>query len=137
VMRRTGSGPAVPVLPVGDLERDGASLEHYLERLCERGGARGAVVADSSGLVIASAGIGCEELAALAGAAVNYGANASDLVSMGPLNQLTLSDGTELTFTAFPFRLAATTLILATLSTGPMARKTMEPVLHRAAELLG
>ncbi len=130
------SGAAVPMLPVGDLERDGGSVEHYLERLCERGGARGAVVADSAGLVVCGAGIGSEALAALAASTYRAGSSAADLVSMGPLNQVTLSDGTDLTFTALPFQISGTTLILATLSTGTMARETVEPVLHRASELL-
>jgi predicted regulator of Ras-like GTPase activity (Roadblock/LC7/MglB family) len=126
----------VPMLPVGDLERDGGSVEHYLERLCERGGARGAVVADSSGLVVSGAGLGTEALAALAASTYHSGSNAADLVSMGPLSQVTLSDGTDLTFTALPFQIGGTMLILATLSTGAMARETVAPVMHRAAELL-
>jgi predicted regulator of Ras-like GTPase activity (Roadblock/LC7/MglB family) len=130
------SGAAVPMLPVGDLERDGGSVEHYLERLCERGGARGAVVADSSGLVVSGAGLGTEALAALAASTYHSGSNAADLVSMGPLSQVTLSDGTDLTFTALPFQIGGTMLILATLSTGAMARETVAPVMHRAAELL-
>ena len=130
------SGAAVPMLPVGDLERDGGSVEHYLERLCERGGARGAVVADSAGLVVVGAGLGIEALAALAASTYRSGSNASDLVSMGPLSQVTLSDGTDLTFTALPFQVSGTTLILATLSTGVMARETVAPVMHRASELL-
>ena len=134
--RSRESGAAVPVLPVGDLERDGGSVEHYLERLCERGGARGAVVADSAGLVVASSGIGGDALAALAASTYRAGSSAADLVSMGPLSQVTLSDGTNLTFTALPFQISGTTLILATLSTGPMARETVAPVVLRAAELL-
>jgi predicted regulator of Ras-like GTPase activity (Roadblock/LC7/MglB family) len=130
------SSSAAPVLPVGDLERDGASIEHYLERLCERGGARGAVVADDSGLVVAGAGLGVEALAALAATSLKYSANATDLISMGPVSMLTISDGTELTFTTVPIRVGSGTAILATLSTGSIARETLAPVLHRARAML-
>jgi chromosome segregation ATPase len=118
--------PARPVL-TGTPESLGGSLQSLVESLSREDKARGAALADESGLVVAGTGDHAEALAAAAATLVDSATRVlRNLVKIGRLQQLSVVDENALTITAHPFTLAegentgvSSELILATLTIGP------------------
>jgi hypothetical protein len=110
--------PQAPApLPPGTL---GGTLQSLLQEVAKDGRTRGVVVADESGLVVASTGANAEALAAAAAVFVDSATRVlRNVLPLGPLRNLAVVDENEVTIAALPLTVSEHALILATLTAGP------------------
>lgn len=97
----------------------GNSLQHLVERLAQTEKARGVVLADDQGLLVAGTG---EHLEGLAAAAAVFDALTHKVRTILPLStpqRLTITDENSITLIAQPFVFASVQLVLVNLSVGP------------------
>lgn len=97
----------------------GNSLQYLVERLAQTEKARGVVLADDQGLLVAGTG---EHLEGLAAAAAVFDALIRKVKTILPLStpqRLTITDENSITLIAQPFVFASVQLILVNLSFGP------------------
>jgi chromosome segregation ATPase len=105
----------------------GGSLQSLLDRVSGDPSARGAIVSDRAGLLVAG---GCEQADALAAAAAmlsDVGRRLRQILTLGTVQILTCLDENGLVFTTLPFSVPPDDLLLATLTVGaPPERQALE-----------
>lgn len=109
-----------PLKPlVGGKAQIGSLLDGLLGRLAQRDTARGAVVADLSGLVVAADVEDAESFAAVTAMLHQTGERAANPLPLVSAQRVMIADENELTVTVIPLRTDTAELLLATLTAGP------------------
>ncbi len=112
-LRAQGLARQPPALPTEAPETD---LEGVVHKLLNEGAAHCAALADELGLVVAAAGDHADEMAAMSAFYSQLGDRSRDILPLGPLRQLILTDENGLRFTAQPVETSLGQLMLATIS---------------------
>ncbi|MFP3979891.1 MAG: hypothetical protein ACLFUY_00720 [Desulfobacterales bacterium] len=116
-MKIVQDGPPQPELHFSE-KGLGAVLQHLVNRLSESENARGAVLADELGLMIAGTGAHSEAMAGMAAVFSETSAQLQNMLPFGEIDHMQIVNRNDLTLMIRPLSVSDHELILTTLSVG-------------------
>ncbi|MCF8026692.1 MAG: hypothetical protein K9K82_14540 [Desulfobacteraceae bacterium] len=132
-MKIVQAGPPQPVMHFTE-EGLGAVLQHLVNRLSESENARGAVLADELGLMIAGTGAHSEAMAGIAAVFAETSAQLQNMLPLGEIDHMQIVNQNDLNLTIRPLSVSDHEMILTTLSVGRGPdRNTIENLMQEIA----